>query len=152
MATQLTQKQRTFAENKAAGMTNRDAAIAAGYAVAAADATGYKLTQHPGVRAEIKAATKGTPTVDTKSSMPAMPRKHYDDAKQFLLDAMNLASLPIAVRGDYAKALLPYQHARMGETGKKEKAKDRAREIARNGRHKFATKQPPQLHVVKNTD
>jgi hypothetical protein len=45
--------------------------------------------------------------------------------------------------------LLPYQHARIGETGKKEKANEKARGIAR-GRSKFATKQPPQLTVVRN--
>lgn len=40
---------------------------------------------------------------------------------------MNLATLPVAVRADAAKQLLPYMHARMGETGKKENARAIAR-------------------------
>lgn len=63
---------------------------------------------------------------------------------------MNLDGLPIAVRADAALKLMPYMHARMGETGKKETAKEKARVIARGSRNKFATKTPPQLTVVRN--
>jgi hypothetical protein len=53
------------------------------------------------------------------------------------------------MRADAAKQLLPYKHVRLGETGKKETAKDKALKIARV-RSKFATKAPPQLRVVRN--
>lgn len=149
--TKLTAKQHAFAVNKAAGVTNRDAAIAAGYAVAGASVAADKLMRNPAVRNAIKAATKEAPEVITKGGAPAMPRERYDDAKSFLVDVMNLAALPIAVRADAAKQLLPYQHARMGETGKKQAAKDKARAIA-GGRNKFATKRPPQLRVVTSCD
>ncbi len=44
-----------------------------------------------------------------------------------------------------------HMHARVGETGKKETAKENARKIARGGgRHKYATKSPPNLTVVRN--
>lgn len=148
-APKLTEKQRQFVINIAAGCTNRDAAIAAGYAVGSASVAADKLMAKPEVRAAIKAATKAMPGVDTRSTAPAMPRDKYADPKSFLLDVMNLAGLPIPVRADAAKQLLPYMHARMGETGKKEAKKDSARAIAR-GRSKFATKAPPQLSVVRN--
>lgn len=94
------------------------------------------------MRKALHAATKATPGVDMKSAAPKMPRDKYTDAKAFLLDMMNLDGLPIAVRTDAAKQLLPYMHARMGETGKKETKRQNAAVIAR-GRHKFATKPPP---------
>lgn len=147
--TKLTEKQRLFVANKAAGCTNRDAAVAAGYAVGSASVAADKLMAMPAIRAALKAAGKAAPAVDMKAGVPTMPRGSYADPKAFLLDVMNLEGLPIAVRADAAKQLLPYMHARMGETGKKEKAKEKAQEIAR-GRHKFATKAPPQLHVVRS--
>lgn len=136
---QLTDKQRAFVAAKQAGCTNRDAAIAAGYSVAAASTTADKLMANPAIRKELKEPAKVTPGI------PDMPRKHYADSLSFLQDVMNHASLPIAVRADAAKQLLPYQHARMGEQGKKEKAKDRAHKVAGG---KFTPKRPPQLTVV----
>lgn len=63
---------------------------------------------------------------------------------------MNVDGPPIAVRADAALKLMPYMHARMGETGKTEKAKEKAQEMAR-GRNKFATKAPPpRLTVVRS--
>ncbi|MEJ2789473.1 MULTISPECIES: terminase small subunit [unclassified Pseudoxanthomonas] len=148
--TAMTKKQQAFVTHKVAGCTNRDAAIAAGYAPGSAAQAGDRLAKHPAVRKAIAAATKTGPGVDTKTSAPAMPRSKYNDPKSFLLDVMNLDGLPIAVRADAAFKLMPYMHARMGETGKKESAKEKARDIAR-GRSKFATKAPPpRLTVVQS--
>lgn len=150
--TELTEKQQAFVTHKVAGCTNRDAAIAAGYAQGSAAQAGDRLTKHPAVRSAIKTATKATPGVDiAPANVPRMPREKYSDPKSFLLDVMNLAALPIAVRAVAAKQLLPYAHARMGETGKKATAKEKAQAIAR-GRHKFATKAPPVLRMVTNND
>jgi len=148
--TAMTKKQKAFVAHKVAGCTNRDAAIAAGYAPGSAAQAGDRLAKHPAVRKAINASAKATPGVDMKTGVPSMPRDKYADPKAFLLDVMNLDGLPIAVRADAAKQLLPYMHARMGETGKKETAKEKARAIARGGRNKFATKAPPQLTVVRS--
>jgi len=146
--TELTKKQQAFVTHKVAGCTNKDAAIAAGYAVGSAAQAGDRLAKHPAIRAALKAAGKATPGVDAKpTNAPKMPRDKYADPKDFLLDVMNLAALPVAVRADAAKQLLPYMHARMGETGKKETKRQNAAAIAR-GRHKFATKSPPPSNVV----
>lgn len=143
--TKLTKKQQAFVENKVAGCTNRDAAIAAGYAVSGASAMADKLLRLPAVRAAIKTAA---PTVSAKPAAPVMPAKHYPNAMGFLIDAMNLGALPLAMRIDAAKALLPYQHAKLGEKGKKEKATERAAEVTKGGRQ-FVPKRPPELRVVK---
>lgn len=141
----FTEKQQAFIANKASGVSNRDAAMAAGYSMASADVRAAELMRRPEVKAAIRAAKTG-PGVDAKSTMP---RKHYDDPKTFLQDVMNNAQLPIGMRVEAAKQLLPYEHARMGEIGKKEKAKESARAIASNARHRFApTKSPPNMHVI----
>jgi phage terminase small subunit len=141
----LTAKQQAFVSNKAAGVTNRDAAIAAGYAVAGAEVAAGKLMRNPAIRKAIKAATKDAHPTDTKSNAPVMPRAKYTDAMTFLKDVMNHAGLPIAMRADAAKQLLPYMHARLGEVGKKEKAKDRARVLSGQ---RFRPNAPPTLHAI----
>lgn len=144
---QLTEKQQAFIANKSAGVPNREAAIAAGYSPTAADVTAAKLLQRPEIKAAIKAAAKpGSVTIAPDKH--AMPSKHYADSLKFMVDAMNHAQLPVAMRFEAAKALLPYQHARLGEKGKKESAKERAHAIA--GKPKFAPKgAPPQLRIVE---
>lgn len=145
---ELTKKQRAFVVNKVAGVANRDAAIAAGYSVAGAAVAADKLMRNPAIRTAIKAATKDQASAAT-SDKPAMPRDRYDDPMAFLQDVMNHDGLPIAMRADAAKQLLPYQHARIGEKGKKESKKENAREASRAGRFSIP-KAPPTLHVVRN--
>ena len=116
----LTDKQQAFVANKAQGCTNRDAAISAGYAVGSASVAADKLMAMPAIRAALKVATKTAPGVDTKTvNAPTMPRAKYGDPVTFLEDVMNHQQLPVAMRADAAKQLLPYKHARMGEAGKK---------------------------------
>ncbi|HEX8586184.1 MAG TPA: hypothetical protein VF680_17460 [Allosphingosinicella sp.] len=156
-----------FAAGKVAGLTNRDAGLHAGYSEKCVEQTATKLMKHPGVKAAIKA---GTPRVrkpkggkddwdgdgageSAKVDALEMPKAKYTCAKEFLTDAMNHPRLPIAARADYAKALLPYQHGKVGDVGKKENAKTRAEKIAGNGGNgkpsKFQTKEAPQLRVVR---
>ncbi len=159
--TQFTEKQQAFVVNKAAGMKNREAAVAAGYAPAAADVTGAKLMGRSDIKAAITRTKRGGSVKrDTKPDEPdevvldersMMPKARYTDAKEFLMDAMNHPRLPVAARAEYAKALLPYQHGKVGDTGKKEATKDRAKKLSdgnKAGRPKFATKTPPPLRLV----
>jgi phage terminase small subunit len=143
--THFTEKQQAFIASKAAGATHRDAAIAAGYSMASANVRASELMRRPDIKAAIKAAAKPG-RVDIA---PDVPGKHYADSLNFMLDAMNNSQLPVAMRFEAAKALLPYQHARIGETGKKESAKERARSVANGRRGKFTPKAaPPQLRIV----
>lgn len=165
----LTEKQESFARHKAAGLKNREAAVAAGYAPGSADVAAAQLMGRADIKSAIarhkrqakehaKALGVDFTSADDEDDAASgrMPKARYDNSLDFLMDAMNHPKLPIAVRGDYAKALLPYQNAKIGEKGKKESAKDRAREIAGGGDEqkakkpgKFAPTSAPRL-VVNN--
>lgn len=152
----LTEKQQNFAVNKAAGVKNRDAAVAAGYAVNSAEVTASKLMARADIKTAIRDAKRKLGKGDADVVVQAgphperhkMPKAKYTDSKEFLIDAMNNKYMPVAARAEYAKALLPYQHARIGEKGKKETAKDRATDAV-SGKHKFAPKQSPKLHAIQ---
>lgn len=153
----FTDKQQAFIDGKAAGLKNAAAATAAGYASTSAAVTASQLLARDDVKRAVAAAKKrlrsaGAPSGKEDEDVVdrnKMPKATYADAKEFLLDAMNHPLLPIAVRGDYAKALLPYQHGRVGETGKKQSQKERAKEITEAGKgNKFAPKTAPGGNVV----
>jgi len=160
--TRLTDKQQAFVHNKVAGMKSPEAAVAAGYSPVSARIQATQLMARADIKTAIAAAkrmhkaTNGTPAPreadDDVDDNPKnrMPKDKYTDAKEFLTDAMNHKHLPVAARAEYAKALMPYQHARIGETGKKDKAKDRAKEIVAEGgkRGVYTPKGPPRLRVV----
>lgn len=122
----LTEKQQKFAINKAAGVKNRDAAIAAGYAANNADVQAARMMQRDDIKAAIKSAKAAGAKSESVDTDP-MARKHYADPMTFLEDVMNGVSFPVALRVDAAKQLLPYKRARMGELGKKAKAKGSCR-------------------------
>ena len=128
----FTEMQTAYIEARAAGVKRREAAIHAGYSAATADQQAYAMENREDIRRAVAAAKKRLKShakslgvnlpKEEDEDIPdrnKMPKATYSDAKEFLLDAMNHPMLPIAVRGDYAKALLPYQHGRVGETGKK---------------------------------
>ncbi len=141
----LTDKQQAFVTNKAAGVGNRDAAIAAGYAESSADVAAAKLVARADIKDAIKAASR---TTDAAPDKLTMPRAEYTDPLEFLMDVMNHHHLPIAMRADAAKQLLPYHHARMGEIGKKELAQQRAQQVVGSARSLFAPKAPPKLRSI----
>jgi phage terminase small subunit len=156
----LTDKQQEFVNQRAHGVKPRAAAVAAGFSANSANVQASQLGARADIKAAITAAKKAMRAngvsvpkdEDEVDSKYAMPKSRYTDSKEFLVDAMNHKLLPINVRGEYAKALLPYQHARIGETGKKESAKERAHKVAGTGdakRNKFAPKSaPPALRIV----
>lgn len=142
---QFTDKQRAFVANKAAGVGNREAAIAAGYAASSADVAAAKLGRRADIKAAIKAATvEASESVDANS----MPRAEYAEPMTFLLDMVNHPKLPIAMRADAAKQLLPYHHPRIGEVGKKDLATQRAKDVVGNSRSKFSPLKPPTIMRV----
>ena len=65
------------------------------------------------------------------------------DAKDFLEKVVRGEVLPSPAQLDAAKALLPYQHRKLGETGKKEQKQEEAGKVA--GR--FAPGAPPRLVI-----
>lgn len=69
----------------------------------------------------------------------------YDDPKDFLRAVMNSSLTDIKFRVDAGKALMPFEHQRRGEGGKKEQAQAKAAEVAQG---RFGSRKPPQLKAV----
>ncbi len=144
----FTAKQQAFIEGKAAGLGTVAAFIGAGYARSGAKQSAHALLKKPGVQAAITKARKSFGVKPSKSlavesdgdDAPLMKAK-YPGSLAFMQDAMNNPRMPVSVRFEAAKQLLPYENSRMGEKGKKETAKDVANAIA----GKFGTKAPPKL-------
>ncbi|WP_374491610.1 hypothetical protein [Brachymonas sp.] len=70
--------------------------------------------------------------------------EQYDDPKEFLAAVMNDQKVDIKVRVNAAKAMLPFDHARKGEGGKKASEQESA-QLAFSGF--FAPSAPPGSRV-----
>ncbi|WP_144149366.1 terminase small subunit [Paraburkholderia sp. BCC1884] len=152
----LTAKKRLFADAVLAGKANKDAAIAAGYSAATASAAGSRLVKDPDValylaanriQRESKPAPAAKPAADRSPPPDFDPyaMTSFSDPKAFLIAAMNDGRTEPKLRVDAAKALLPFVHAKVGETGKK----DAKGEAAKKAASKFAGLPTPKL-VVNN--
>lgn len=159
----LTPKQRAFVVAVAGGASNKDAAIAAGYAASSASVAGSRLAKHPevmaalaqaGINKIVKAPAKkaaapsgGEPSPDepVEAGFDLAQALRHSDPKDFLLAVMNDFGSDAKLRVDAAKALMPFLHPRKGESGKKDSAKEAA-EKAASGR--FGVRQPPKLTAV----
>ena len=160
----LTPKQRAFVAAVQGGASNKDAAIAAGYAASSASVAGSRLAKHPSVMAAlaqvgvnkiVKAPAKKAAAHAEPDSAPVEPEEagfdlsnalRHSDPKDFLLAVMNDFGSEPKLRVDAAKALMPFLHPRKGESGKKDSAKEAA-EHASKGR--FGVRQPPKLTAVR---
>ncbi len=162
----LTAQKRKFAVALMSGMSQKDAAIKAGYSEKSARSKGSQLAKDPEVIAFIERKKKEnvevddvsayrrnvyTPAVNTPEKIPVPESPptvgNYDDPLKFLMAVMNDAGEEIDVRKDAAKAMLPYIHPKKGETGKKD-ARNAAAKVAA-GASKFGAMTPPKL-VVNN--
>jgi len=159
----LTAQKRKFAIALVSGMSQKDAAIKAGYSEKSARSKGSQLANDPEVIAFIKRKKKekvevdDVPTFGKNVNTPAVtatsPRPEenaggivvYEDPLDFLKAVMNSAAEDIDIRKDAAKAMLPYVHSKKGEGGKKDAKQAAAKAVA----SKFAGMAPPQL-VVNN--
>lgn len=152
----LTGKKRVFADAVLAGRSNKDAAIEAKYSAATASAAGSRLVKDPEVAAYLasrRTASAAAPTASAKSPAPPsgdddvdpLNGAHYVDPKEFLGAAMNAPELDMRQRIDCAKALMPFEHQKLGEGGKKV-VKQEAAKTASQGR--FGAPPPPPRLVV----
>lgn len=155
----LTPKQRAFVVAVQGGASNKDAAIAAGYAAPSASVAGSRLAKHPevmsalaktGINKTVKAAGSKTEAPCPSESVPEEPIEagfdlaqalRHSDPKDFLLAVMNDFGTEPKLRVDAAKALMPFLHPRKGESGKKDSAKEAAEKAA----GKFSKQAPPKL-------
>lgn len=143
----LTEKQLAFARHKADGLTHKAAAIAAGYSAPAAEVTATKLMQHPEVKKMLaklrRDAKNGTQDAesDTEGAVKPVLKDSYPNSLALLQDLYNNPRASMGVRVEAAKLALPYEHGKVGETGKKKTAAEGAKEATIGGR--FAQKRGP---------
>lgn len=146
----LSEKMKKFAQAVVDGLSNKEAAISAGYAEKTASQAGSKLRKDPEIIVHIeklKADKEGrslTPekpkvkTANTYENDNPLDDEDYakDDPLQFLIDVMNKSD-DMFLRFNAAKAALPYVHGKVAEKGKKETKEDAAKKATQGG--KFGT-------------
>ena len=143
----LTAKMKAFAQAVVDGLSNKDAAISAGYSEKSAMQQGSKLAKIPEVIAyidqfkSVKKLTSKKPkvnSVDSGENDNPLDEENYakDDPLQFLLDVMNKSD-DMFMRVNAAKAALPYVHGKVADKGKKETKAEEAKKAAQSG--KFGT-------------
>ncbi|MCR6651797.1 MAG: terminase small subunit [Cellvibrionaceae bacterium] len=145
----LTEQQRCYAEARMQGHSKKDAAVIAGCPEKSAAQAGSRLERHPNVLAYIARLKAIESETTPAAGMDALPSesemKVFEDPMEMLLDAMNDRRLDIKTRLDVAKALLPYEHQKLGDGGKKEGQRNKAEKVVQG---KFKPSPPPQLKLV----
>ena len=150
----LNEKQELFFKATLRGEKPEQAAISAGLSPNSAKAAGFRMRKHPAIVAALaavgigtKAAPSGKPeaTAD-EPDIVTIEIPETEDPKVFLTALMNCPKAGVKARLEAAKALLPFEHAKPGEKGQKERKAEAAREA---GKGRFATAGPPKL-VVSN--
>lgn len=161
----LNEAQRKFVEATVRGATPKEAAIAAGLSENTARNAGARMRKHPKVVVALEAigfATPGTPPI-VKTPAPqnsqveepepteedlGQPLPETTDSIEFLEAVVAHPKMPLGRRIEAAKTLLPFQHAKIGEKGKKETKADGAKEAAQTD-DVYGTRRPPSLTAVK---
>lgn len=159
----LNDTQRKFVEATVRGCTPKEAAIAAGLSENTARNAGARMRKEPKVVAALAAIGFDTPglplTVPEPKKAPAAeslaePEEVADiglpqteDSLEFLEAVVANPNIPLGRRLEAAKTLLPFQHAKIGEKGKKATKADGAQAAAAEGQ-KFGAR-PAPLKAVK---
>lgn len=149
----LTKQQSLYAEARFAGAGRRDAALAAGCPEKTATQAAAKLEKHPNVIAHLARLkhleSEATPAAG-RDVVPAgveLSEEFFDDPKEMLRHAMNNKRLDPKTRIQAAVALLPFEHQKRGESGKKEQQATAAESVV-TGRFAPAAAPSPQLKLV----
>jgi phage terminase small subunit len=81
--------------------------------------------------------------MSTEQAIATLAAAGVTDSKVFLQRVLTGAVIPTNAQMDAARSLLPFQHKKLGETGKKEQRKEDAGKVT--GRFSPA---PPRLAVI----
>lgn len=160
----LTAKSKAFAQAVVDGMSNKDAAISAGYSEKTAMQQGSKLAKIPEVIAYIEKLTSAKKLTSPKPKQNAnvqvvkvekiesgpepvhgqfvgcdeIATGSHEDPLEYLKSVWMNERADEKLRLDAAKAGLPYVHGKVADKGKKETKTDEAKAAARAG-GKFGT-------------
>lgn len=138
----LNESQELFFKATLRGEKPEQAAISAGLSPKTAKAAGFRMRKHPAIVAALAAVgirTKTSPQAksqsntdpteeDSAADIATIEIPETQDSLVFLEALMNCPKAGVKARLEAAKALAPFQHARVGEKGKKESKQDQAGE------------------------
>lgn len=148
----LSEKMKKFAQAVVDGLSNKEAAISAGYAEKTASQQGSKLRKDPEISVyieKLKADREGRSLTSEKPKVKAIEALSYededpiedqystDDPLDFLINVMKNGGNEMMLRVNAARAALPYVHGKVAEKGKKETKEDAAKKATQGG--KFGT-------------
>lgn len=115
--------------------------------VAALEALGFATPGKPlGPKKAAAVASQSPETAPEEVVDIGLPKT--EDSMEFLEAVVANPNIPLGRRLEAAKTLLPFQHAKIGEKGKKETKADGAKQAAAGG-DVYATRRPP-LKAVPN--
>lgn len=140
------------------GLNQTEAAVAAGLSEKSAQAAGARLRKKKSVvdaLAAIGFSTPGAPiTIPTSKPQEPEPEEVADiglpqteDSLEFLEAVVANPNIPLGRRLEAAKTLLPFQHAKIGEKGKKATKAEGAKDLAEEG-NTFGARKAPKLQAV----
>ena len=148
----LTERKQKYAEARIRGLEPYEAAISAGCPEKSAKRQARRLEKDPDVLAAMGRQISVNDSAKEERSpadLPDIPDAWIpdgsEDSKDFLIGIMSDPQASPKMRFEAARALLPYQHAKVGESGKKGSKNQAAKEA---GKGKFAAGRPP-LKAVK---
>lgn len=157
----LNDTQRKFVEATLRGAGPKEAAIAAGLSPDTAGPAGARMRKHAKVIAALEAVGFATPGAPPAVRAPAPPPPAAEaepevddlpittDSVEFYEAVLANPKIPLSKRMDAAKNLLPYQHAKIGEKGKKATKAEGAANAAAEGNKFGARAAPAALKAVK---
>lgn len=152
----MNETQELFFKATLRGEKPEQAAVSAG--LKSPKAAGFRMRKHPAIVAALAAV--GISTSGVKPSKPGSTEEAAEadlatvdieateDPKKFLTDLMNSPKAGVKARLEAAKALLPFEHAKVGEKGKKATKADGAAAAAAEG-NKFGARAAPLRAVPK---
>lgn len=156
----LNESQELFFKATLRGEKPEQAAISAGLSPKTAKAAGHRMRKHPAIVAALSAVGIGTkpgpsgkaePTrEETEADIATVEIPETEDPKVFLTALMNCPKAGVKARLEAAKALLPFEHSKIGEKGKKATKEEGAKQTA-SGSDVYSTRRPPTL-VVHNRE
>lgn len=134
----LNETQEKFFQATLRGEKPEQAAISAG--LKSPKAAGFRMRKHPAIVAALSAVGIGTKNPkppkpdsidagsedDSAADIATIEIPETPDSLVFLEALMNCPKAGVKARLEAAKALAPFQHARVGEKGKKETRQDAA--------------------------
>lgn len=135
----LTQKKKDFAAAKMQGKSNKESAILAGYSERSAGAKGSQLADDPDVIAYLASLNSqggggldATPLGEAAIQAEFKDMEDVNNSLDFLQWVYKNPRVDRKTRIEAAKAALPYEFGKVGETGVKRGREDAAGDVSEN--------------------